>query len=519
MTWYTAAAGCSHSTGQFSGGPPSATSTCMGGGYVTAEGPGGGRGRGGGSRYPPLSALVVSAIAAFSAVIVLAILHSAYDDALSRTRTLLGHNLEPTPWHVFPHAKGRPPARAALRCAPRVACLPPLSQPRPPPATTAAAANTSSSTERRQCPAYFAAIHRDLGPWRGAGRGVTRALLEAARRRASMRVTVTGGGRRLHVDLYYACVQSRALFTVWSLLQLMRRYPGRVPDVDLMFDCMDRPAVNRTEHGGDHPPPPIFRYCTTRDHFDIPFPDWSFWGWTETNIEPWDRQFESIKQGAKATKWQDRVPTAYWRGNPDVASPLRLALLGCNDTNLWRAEIMRQNWDEEAKSGYSHSKLSSQCTHRYKIYAEGFAWSVSLKYILSCGSMALLIDPEYEDFFSRGLDPKVNYWPVRRFAGMCESIRDAVDWGNANPAEAERVGQRGQRLMEELRMDAVYDYMLHLLTEYAKLMDFRPSPPPTAQEACEGSVLCLADDKQRRFLEASAAEPAVDEPCVLPPPE
>jgi hypothetical protein len=85
---------------------------------------------------------------------------------------------------------------------------------------------------------------------------------------------------------------------------------------------------------------------------------------TETNIEPWDRQFASIKAGANATRWPDRVPTAYWRGNPDVASPLRVALLGCNDTGLWRAEIMRQNWEEEAKSGYTHSKLSSQCTHR-----------------------------------------------------------------------------------------------------------------------------------------------------------
>ncbi|CAN6349718.1 unnamed protein product [Urochloa humidicola] len=494
---------------------------------AAAEGGGAGGGRGRGARYPPLSALVVSAIAAFSAVIVLAVVHSAYDDAMSRTRTLLGHNLEPTPWHPFPHAKGRPPARAAIRCAPSVACLPPLSRP-PPPAAAANASSSSPGITRRQCPAYFAAIRRDLAPWRrrgsgGGGGGVTRELLDAARRRASMRVTITGGGRRLHVDLYYACVQSRALFTAWSLLQLMRRHPGRVPDVDLMFDCMDRPAVNRTEHGGGGdpaapPPPPLFRYCTTRDHFDIPFPDWSFWGWPETNIEPWSREFKSIKLGAKARRWVDRVPTAYWKGNPDVASPLREALLGCNDTALWRAEIMRQNWTDEAKAGYQHSKLSTQCTHRYKIYAEGFAWSVSLKYILSCGSMALLIEPQYEDFFSRGLDPRVNYWPVGR-VGMCESIRDAVDWGNANPAEAERVGRRGQRLMQDLRMPAVYDYMLHLLTEYAALMDFSPAPPPTAQEVCEGSLLCLADHKQRRFLEASAAEPAVDEPCVMPPPE
>jgi protein glucosyltransferase len=241
----------------------------------------------------------------------------------------------------------------------------------------------------------------------------------------------------------------------------------------------------------------------------------------ETNIEPWNREFKSIKAGARATRWADRVPTAYWKGNPDVASPLRVALLGCNDTALWRGEIMRQNWDDEAKSGYQHSRLSSQCTHRYKIYAEGFAWSVSLKYILSCGSMALLIEPRYQDFFSRGLEPRVNYWPVTAAApGMCESIRDAVDWGNANPGEAERVGRQGQRLVQGLRMHAVYDYMLHLLTEYARLMDFRPVAPPSpdAQEACEASLLCLADDKQRRFLEASRAEPAVGDPCVLPPP-
>jgi hypothetical protein len=99
---------------------------------------------------------------------------------------------------------------------------------------------------------------------------------------------------------------------------------------------------------------------------------------------------------------------------------------------------------------------------------------VSLKYILSCGSMALLIDPQYQDFFSRGLEPKVNYWPVSAL-GMC----------NANPAEAERVGDRGQRLMEELSMDNVYDYMLHLLTVYARRWSARGrcSASPTTSSA------------------------------------
>ncbi|XP_050110152.1 uncharacterized protein LOC126589018 [Malus sylvestris] len=35
------------------------------------------------------------------------------------------------------------------------------------------------------------------------------------------------------------------MFTIWGFLQLLARYPGRVPDVDIMFDCMDKPIINR----------------------------------------------------------------------------------------------------------------------------------------------------------------------------------------------------------------------------------------------------------------------------------
>jgi len=71
---------------------------------------------------------------------------------------------------------------------------------------------------------------------------------------------------------------------------------------------------------------------------------------------------------------------------------------------------------------------------RYKIYAEGYAWSVSLKYILSCGSVALIIRPQYEDFFTRGLIPLRNFLPVDPL-DLCPSIKRNVDWGNKHPKE------------------------------------------------------------------------------------
>ncbi|CAL0301690.1 unnamed protein product [Lupinus luteus] len=429
------------------------------------------------------------------------------DDVVSRTGTVVGHNLEPTPWHVFPQKTfdDEPPQRRAVKiiqCS-YLTCR----------YATEDITISSSAFEKQprwDCPGFFGAIRRDLEPW--VSTRISKKHVEEAQKYAAFRVVIVGG--KMYVDYYYACVQSRAMFTIWSFLQLLRRFPGLVPDVDLMFDCMDKPTINRTEH--QSMPLPLFRYCTTKEHFDIPFPDWSFWGWPEINIRTWQEEFLDIKKGSRAVSWKNKIPLAYWKGNPDVASPVRLELLNCNDSSQWGAQIMRQDWGEAARSGFKQSKLSDQCNHRYKIYAEGYAWSVSLKYILACGSVTLIISPQYEDFFSRGLITQQNYWLVDPLE-LCPSIKSAVDWGNQHAIQAEAIGKRGQKFMENLRMDRIYDYMFHLISEYSKLLDFKPTPPSNALEVCIDSVLCYADDKQRLFLSKSNVLPSEAPPCTLKP--
>lgn len=445
----------------------------------------------------------------FSSVCLLAFLSLALllvlkvDDFAYQTKTVAGHNLKPTPWHVFEpkvFEEGTSYSRATkivqcqyFQCRSNVFPSPPQ----------------HDQSKLSSCPEFFRYIHKDLEPWSKTKISLSHVL--EAKDYAAFRVVIVGG--RLFVDFYYACVQSRVMFTVWGLLQLLKRYPGMVPDVDLMFDCMDKPAMNRTEHGSR--PLPLFRYCTTSEHFDIPFPDWSFWGWPEVNLGPWDTEYRDIKRGSRSRSWPKKWPYAYWKGNPDVASQLRSELIQCNDTKQWRALILRQDWGEEARAGFKKSKLSNQCNYRYKIYAEGYAWSVSLKYILSCGSLTLLITPQYEDFFTRGLLPKKNYWPIPR-TDLCPNIKNAVDWGNSHSAEAEAMGKAGQDYMDTLNMDRVYDYMYHLIAEYSKLQDFKPVPPSSAQEVCIESLLCFAEPKQRQFLEQSATSLSPMPPCILP---
>ncbi|KAM0834500.1 hypothetical protein ACQ4PT_063576 [Festuca glaucescens] len=361
------------------------------------------------------------------------------------------------------------------------------------------------------CPSYFRWIHEDLRPWRAMG--ITRETLDGARRYGpKFRVTVIAG--RLYVARYGRCFQTRDVFTQWGILQLLRRHAGRVPDLDLMFDCQDMPVVN----AGDHAPPPLFRYCGSEPTLDIAFPDWSLWGWPELNIKPWDALRREINEGNAALHWTRRTPYAFWKGNPTVGT-VRWELLKCNVSRErdWNARIYAQDWTEQVRDGFRESDLAKQCTHRYKIYVEGRGWSVSEKYILACDSVALVVRPRFHDFFSRGLLPLRHYWPVRD-RGQCRSIEFAVDWGNSHPDKAQEIGGNASKFVqEELTMDHVYDYMFHLLSEYAKLLRYKPTVPDGAMEVTVESMTHGRRGLEREFMVDTMVNASGSAaPCELP---
>lgn len=68
-------------------------------------------------------------------------------------------------------------------------------------------------------------------------------------------------------------------------------------------------------------------------------------------------------------------------------------------------------------------------------------------------------------------------------------------------------------------MDYVYDYMFHLLNEYAKLLKFKPKIPRGAVEYCPETMACAVNGTWRRFMEESMVKfPSDSDPCTIPPP-
>ncbi|KAK8268949.1 hypothetical protein V6Z11_D11G099700 [Gossypium hirsutum] len=341
-------------------------------------------------------------------------------------------------------------------------------------------------------------------------------MIERGKPIADFRLVIVNG--EAYVERYIRSFQTRDLFTIWGILQLLRLYPGKVPDLDLLFYCGDNTVIMKSDYKGRYAAlaPPVFHYCGEEAALDIVFPDWSFWGWVEVNIKPWEEQLRAIKKERERIKWEKREPYAYWKGNP--TSPDRGDLLNCNvsDKHDWNARLYVQDWAKEIQEGFKHSKLEDQCTHRYKIYIEGRTWSVSEKYILACDSMTLLVNPKYYDFFSRSMMPMQHFWPISN-ENKCRDLKFAVEWGNNHTHKAEAIGKAGSKFIEEaLTMQNVYDYMFHLLNEYSKLLKFKPTIPPNARRLCSETT---EQGLLKEFMVQSMVKSPSDKlPCALPPP-
>ncbi|KAF7147251.1 hypothetical protein RHSIM_Rhsim03G0183700 [Rhododendron simsii] len=451
------------------------------------------------------------------------------------------------------------------------------------------------------CPDYFRWIHEDLRPWKETG--ITRDMVESAWIESNFRVVILDG--RAYMQRHKKGHTSRELFTLWGILQLLRRYPGKLPDVDLMFSIADQSAIKVADYSGPNAttaPPPLFRYCGTDNTLEIVFPDWSFWGWADLHIKSWEGFLEELKGQDK--RWMDKEAYAQWKGTP--LSPDRRDLFKCNisDKQDWGARLYKLNltgrcgvpsarrriergctrmrsinssestsfgvelvelaevevavavdladhatvldglgleefasrncpsrtsrtvgdaatkdWNKEIQEGFKDTDLASQCMHRYKIYVEGRGWSVSEKNILACNSVTLLVKPRYYDFFTRGLIPMHHYWPINN-DDKCRSIKFAVEWGNTHEQEAKDIVKSASDFVhEDLKMDYVYDYMFHVLSEYSKLMRYKPTIPEKAWEICSETLACKAIELHKKYLIESMVKGPTDvRPCNMPPP-
>ena len=90
---------------------------------------------------------------------------------------------------------------------------------------------------------------------------------------------------------------------------------------------------------------------------------------------------------------------------------------------------------------------------------------------------------------------------------------------NCGHWQAQEIGRSASNfIQEEVKMENVYDYMFHLLNEYARLLKFEPRVPEGATELCSEIMACPADGLERKFMVESLVMGPVTGPCNIPAP-
>ncbi|KAK1802865.1 hypothetical protein P4O66_021405 [Electrophorus voltai] len=116
--------------------------------------------------------------------------------------------------------------------------------------------------------------------------------------------------------------------------------------------------------------------------------------------------------------------------------------------------------------------LVDHCKYKYLFNFRGVAASFRFKHLFLCGSLVFHVGKEWVEFFYPQLHPWVHYIPVKQ---DLSDLGDLLQFVKENDEVAEAIAIRGQQFIEDhLRMEDVTCYWERLLTDYSKLLQYKP---------------------------------------------
>ena len=132
-------------------------------------------------------------------------------------------------------------------------------------------------------------------------------------------------------------------------------------------------------------------------------------------------------------------------------------------------------------------RFEDQCGYKYLLNSASIGYANKFKYLLLCGSVVIYVRDGmvHKEFYEYGLLPGVHYVAVDK----AQDVPAMVRWLRQNDDYARAVALAGRARMATLHIDAVSDFMAELLTQYAKLQTFAPTPAKGAIKVnCEDDL-------------------------------
>uniref|UniRef100_H3CYA4 Protein O-glucosyltransferase 1 n=1 Tax=Tetraodon nigroviridis TaxID=99883 RepID=H3CYA4_TETNG len=250
------------------------------------------------------------------------------------------------------------------------------------------------------------------------------------------------------------------------ILQLI----GRLPDMEMVVNVRDYPQVPKWVDSLL----PVFSFSKTADYQDIMYPAWTFWEGGPAGIPHFH---VCCGRSADQWPWKQKETRGFFRGSRTSSERDPLVLLSREDPELVDAEYTKnQAWRSEKDTlGRPPAKeipLVDHCKYKYLFNFRGVAASFRFKHLFLCGSLVFHVGDEWLEFFYPQLKPWVHYIPVKQ---DLSDVRALLQFAKENDALAQEIATRGKEfILHHLRMEDVSCYWEKLLTEYSRLLTYKP---------------------------------------------
>ncbi|CAL9698597.1 unnamed protein product [Knipowitschia caucasica] len=253
-----------------------------------------------------------------------------------------------------------------------------------------------------------------------------------------------------------------------------------LPDLEMVVNVRDYPQVPNWVQ----PTLPVFSFSKTSDYQDIMYPAWTFWEggpavWPiyPTGLGRWDLMIDELKKSASQWPWEKKESRGFFRGSRTSPERDPLILLSRESPELVDAEYTKnQAWKSEkdtlGKPPAKEIPLVDHCKYKYLFNFRGVAASFRFKHLFLCGSLVFHVGDEWQEFFYPQLKPWVHYIPVKQ---DLSDVKVLLHFAKENDAIVQDIALRGRQfILDHLKMEDVSCYWKELLTEYSKLLTYKP---------------------------------------------
>ena len=241
-------------------------------------------------------------------------------------------------------------------------------------------------------------------------------------------------------------VGRRQAHTISLLLDLLKIYKGRVPDVDFLLSTVDKPPNENLNIA------PVFTFNKYKNEntLAIPFKIHGMQDVFALSVGSYDSTY----------KFENKMPKAVWRGNDN--GQIR------KDIYKWTRKHSEIDYEFTSTNYMSMSK--QEHLYKYILDVDGFAWSSRFIQLLNMDMVIVKQESTMTDFCNEMI-PESMYLTFSNESNLVNAIQFLIQKGDEYALNM--INQRRTFAKRYCSKDAQMMYMFTLLNMYANLQRFK----------------------------------------------